>query len=110
MLAKKYRLTKHGSFHYVYRRGSNVNDKLILLSYVKGGKGVKIGFSVPNKVGKATKRNKVKRRMRAYAYTVADKLPPVQLVFAARAGATAMTYAEIAGAMEKLLIKAGLKG
>lgn len=108
MLPKRYRLTKHGSFNYVYRRGAAASSRLISLAYVKGGKGVKMGFSVPNKVGKAVYRNKVKRRMRDVAYRVKDKLSSVQLVFSARCGATQLTYAQIKDAMEKLLIKAGL--
>lgn len=108
MLAKRYRLTKHGSFNYVYRKGTAVRAGLISLIFVKGGKGVKIGFSVPNKVGKAVVRNKVKRRMRAAAHLYTDKLRSVQLVFSAKAGASALGYGEIAAAVEKLLTKAEL--
>ncbi len=108
MLAKKYRLTKHGSFNYVYRHGERHNRYPISLVYVKGGKGVKVGFSVPNKVGKAVYRNKVKRRLRAAAAVYLGSLCPSQLVFSATEQAKALTYAQIENAVGKLLSKAGL--
>lgn len=108
MLAKKYRLTKHGSFNFVYRKGSPSRAGLISLVYVTGGKGVKVGFSVPNKVGKAVYRNKVKRRMRAFMQSLIGKMKPSQLVFSAGKGVCDMTYAEISSAMDKLVRKAGL--
>ncbi len=108
MLAKKYRLTKHGSFNYVYRHGERHNRYPISLVYVKGGKGVKVGFSVPNKVGKAVYRNKVKRRLRAAAAVYLGSLCPSQLVFSATEQAKTLTYAQIENAVGKLLSKAGL--
>ena len=108
MLAKKYRLTKHGSFNFVYRKGDFSRHGVISLVYVSGGKGVKVGFSVPNKVGKAVYRNKVKRRMRAYMQSRLPLLKPAQLVFSAGKGACEMTYEEIGGAMDKLLARSGL--
>lgn len=108
MLAKAYRLTKHGSFNYVYRKGAPLFAGLISLVYVKGGKSLKIGFSVPNKVGKAVCRNKVKRRMRAAVQKYIGGIGCAQMVFSAKTGATEMTYAEIETAVVKLLKKAGL--
>lgn len=109
MLAKRYRLTKHGSFNYVYRKGNAVKSGVVSLVFVRGGKGVKFGFSVPNKVGKATVRNKVKRRMRAVIQERKDKIKGgVQAVFSAKQGASEMTYPQLEETMEKLLSKAGL--
>lgn len=108
MLAKKYRLTKHGSFNYVYKSGERQNRFPIALVYVKGGKGVKVGFSVPNKVGKAVYRNKVKRRLRAAVAVYLGSLRPSQLVIGATAEAKKMTYAQIEETVGKLFSKAGL--
>ena len=94
MLAKRYRLTKHGSFNYVYRKGNAVKSGVVSLIFVRGGKSVKFGFSVPNKAGKATVRNKVKGG--------------VQAVFSVKNGASEMTYSQLEETMEKLLSKAGL--
>ncbi|MCI8612189.1 MAG: ribonuclease P protein component [Clostridia bacterium] len=109
MLAKRYRLTKHGSFNYVYRKGNAVKSGVVSLIFVRGGKSVKFGFSVPNKVGKATVRNKVKRRMRAVIQERRDKVKGgVQAVFSVKNGASEMTYSQLEETMEKLLSKAGL--
>ena len=64
MLAKKYRLTKRGSFAYVYRKGGAVRGKYMTLIYVSGKETPRLGLSVNNKVGHAVVRNKLKRRMR----------------------------------------------
>lgn len=108
MLAKRYRLTKHGSFNYVYRNGTPKRNGVITLCFVAGGKGVKVGFSVPNKVGKAVYRNKVKRRMRAVMAPIVGTIRPSQLVFSAGKGACEMSYGEIRAAMEKLIARSGL--
>lgn len=108
MLAKKYRLTKHGSFNYVYRNGRRLHSGQLTMSFVRGGKGVKIGFSVPNKVGKATVRNKLKRRMRALMHGQTDKLCPSQIVFSAAKGADEKSFDELKVAMEGLVKKSGL--
>ena len=101
MLAKRYRLTKHGSFNYVYRKGNAVKSGVVSLVFVRGGKGVKFGFSVPNKVGKATVRAVIQERK--------DKIKGgVQAVFSAKQGASEMTYPQLEETMEKLLSKAGL--
>ena len=108
MLAKRYRLTKHGSFNYVYRKGTPKRRGVITLCFVAGGKGVKVGFSVPNKVGKAVYRNKVKRRMRAIVQSRIRALKPSQLVFSAGKGACDMSYGELCKKIEKLLAHSGL--
>ena len=58
-----YRLQKNRAFQYVYRKGHSVACRdLVML--VAPGRGLKVGFSVSKKVGKAVTRNKVKRRLR----------------------------------------------
>lgn len=108
MLAKKYRLTKHGSFNYVYRHGNVCRSGPITLTACRGGKGVKIGFSVPNKIGKATVRNKLKRRMRALMSEKTDLLLPSQIVISAGKGANEKTYRELESALNGLIKKSGL--
>ena len=51
MLAKRYRLTKHGSFNYVYRKGNAVKSGVVSLVFVRGGKGVKT-INITEKTGK----------------------------------------------------------
>ena len=108
MLSKKYRLTKNGSFSYLYTHGSRASVRLIKLNYAPSKSGVKIGFSVNNKIGHAVVRNKVKRRMRAIAGELLPLLKPCQLVFVVSVGVDQLSFAEIRTRMYALIHKAGL--
>ncbi len=108
MLPKKYRLTKNGSFAYLYAKGNRVPAKYVKLNYVRSRTGVKIGFSVSNKIGDAVTRNKVKRRMRAIAYEVIRDLMPCQAVFVTGVGVDKLSYDELKSTMMKLIRGSGL--
>ncbi len=108
MLSKKYRLTKNGSFSYLYTHGSRAKTRLIKLNYASSKSGVKIGFSVNNKIGHAVVRNKVKRRMRAVAAEFIPLLKPCQLVFVVSVGVDELSFNEIRTRMRTLIQKAGL--
>lgn len=107
MLNKKFRLIKRGSFTYVYNKGERKSDKLLSLIFVPS-KSLKIGFSVPNKVGNAVKRNQVKRRLRAIVRNFIPLLKPVQCVIAAKDGAAGLSYAELNETVEELFKRAKL--
>ena len=65
MLNKKNRLTKNRHFQFIYRKGEKVYSKNMYLVYAPTKiKPCKVGIVVSNKVGKAVKRNKIKRRLR----------------------------------------------
>ena len=109
MLPKIRRLTKNGSFGYVYKNGSCAYGKNMTLLYVNNtNASVRVGFSVNNKIGKAVVRNKVKRRMRAYTATVVDKLSGCQCVFVAKVGIDKISYRSLSNEMEHLFKKANL--
>lgn len=107
MLAKKYRLTKRGSFRYVYNKGTRSGVGKLSLVFVKS-KSLKIGFSVSNKVGCAVVRNKLRRRLRAICRSLIPCVSPVQAVIVARPEAAEMTFAQLEAAVKKLFSKAGL--
>jgi ribonuclease P protein component len=108
MLGKKYRLTKRGSFNYVYRKGNAKNAGDLKITYVTA-KGVpKVGISVPNTVGTAVVRNKVRRRIRAAMRGYVKNLRPSQIVISARKGAEQLAYSEIDGKLYEMLVRAGL--
>lgn len=106
MLKKNYRLTKHGSFGFVYRKGENKASAAFSLFYVKSTS-LKVGFSVSNKLGKANVRNKLKRRMRAI---VKELLPlkKYQIVLVAKLRAGELNFVELKNDVRALFTKAGL--
>ena len=105
MLSKKYRLTKNGSFSYLYAHGSRAAEKPVRLNFVKSKSGVKIGFSVSNKIGHAVVRNKVKRRMRAIAAEYIKRLTPCQAV---SAGVDKLAFDELKSKMDMCFVRSGL--
>lgn len=108
MLSKRYRLTKRGSFNYVYKKGNGNAAGALKITYVRG-KGVpRIGISVPNTVGKAVVRNKVRRRIRAVLRGYILNIKPAQIVISARKGAEELAYGQIDEKVYELITRAGL--
>lgn len=65
MLKKINRLKKRYQFNYVYKAGNHFSGKnMVLYTTTSKTKSIKVGFSVTKKIGKAFKRNLVKRRLR----------------------------------------------
>ncbi|MDR0425877.1 MAG: ribonuclease P protein component [Clostridiales bacterium] len=111
MLKKQNRLTKKGSFAYVYGKGRAVRTKTVTLVFVTAKSGMRIGFSVSNKAGNAVSRNKIKRRMRAIIREMPGAVKPCQAVFAFNKAAAAdgpPTYKALLADMRYALDKAGL--
>ncbi len=109
MLSKTHRLSKNGSFNYVYRNGTPVYAKDLTLLYVPSSTdSVRVGFSVNNKIGKAVVRNKLKRRLRAIAAEFIPRLSGCQCVFVAKKGLEEVSFADLHALVEKLFVKSGL--
>ncbi|MCI8413374.1 MAG: ribonuclease P protein component [Clostridia bacterium] len=108
MLNKRYRLTKRGSFSYVYGKGERNNLGALRITYVRGKGCPKVGISVPNTVGKAVVRNKVRRRIRAALRPMMSGMRSAQIVVSARKGADELTYAQIENMLAELFAKSGL--
>lgn len=105
MLPKRHRLTRSRDIVRVRRFGRSSGSPLLAL-YVLPGRNpaVRVGFSVSKKVGKATVRNRVKRRMRE---AVRPRLPAIRpghdLLFVARPAAAGATFEQISESVESLL-------
>jgi ribonuclease P protein component len=108
MLPRKVRLTKNGSFNYLYAHGQRSSERKVKFNFLRTKSGVRIGFSVSNKIGKAVRRNLVKRRMRHIAEKYIPLLSPCQAVFIASVGITELSYAQIEEQMKNCLVKSGL--
>jgi ribonuclease P protein component len=105
MLPKRHRLTRSRDIVRVRRFGRSAGSPLLAL-YVLPGRNplVRVGFSVSKKVGKATVRNQVKRRLRE---AVRPHLPAVRpgydLLFVARPAAAGATFEQIGESVEYLV-------
>ncbi len=108
MLGRKNRLTKRGSFSYVYKNGAQKSGPLFKI-YCVPSQGVKIGFSVSNKLGKAHLRNKIKRRLRS---ATRELLPQIslgcQVVIVAKSALIDADYLSIVCSLRQNFIKLGI--
>ncbi|HLJ67994.1 MAG TPA: ribonuclease P protein component [Chloroflexota bacterium] len=112
MLPRQYRLTRSRDIVRTRRSGRPARAPLAALYVLPTGKGaVRAGFSVNKRVGKATVRNRVKRRMReALRAQLPGVRPGHDLVFVARPEAAQATYHQLAECLSWLLRKSGLLG
>ena len=109
MLPRRHRLTRSRDFTRARRFGRSASSPLVAL-YVLPVRSpdARVGFSVSKKVGKATVRNRVKRRMREAVRHQLPRIRPGQdLVFIARPAAAEATYHELAVVIDSLLRKRG---
>jgi ribonuclease P protein component len=79
-MAKRRRLSRSGEFDRVYRDGSSLATRyLVLYSFPRGDERegeVRLGVSVSRKVGGAVRRNQVKRALREAFWALDERLPP----------------------------------
>lgn len=108
----KYRLRKNSHFEYVYRKGSSVACRNIVLVYCKSREELpKFGFSVSKKIGKSVVRSRCKRLMRENVrLMIADFPPRRNYVFIARAGIKDSNFHEIKRDIQYLLRKMSAGG
>ena len=72
-----YRLKKNYQFRYLYKKGSALSNRCLVLLYGKNLNGkLKVGFSVGKKFGKAVERNRVKRQLREGFRSFLPRLDP----------------------------------
>ena len=100
-------LQKDRDFRKVYRQRNSMANRLLII-YIRENQEVynRVGFTVSKKVGKATVRNRVKRRMKeSYRKNHPSIKTGYDLVFIARDTTANSTMAEIESAMRHLLRK-----
>jgi ribonuclease P protein component len=103
-------LKENHLFRRLYAKGKTAAAPTLAL-YVRGNgrKGNRLGLTVGTKVGKAVRRNKVRRRIReAYRIHESAILPGFDLVVVARTRAAFASYAQIERDLLRLLDKLGV--
>ena len=103
-------LKKNYEFHRLYRKGKTAATPFLVL-YAKGSKrhGNRVGFTVSTKLGKAVKRNRVRRRLREI-YRLHEPMIArgTDLVVVARGRAVTATYRQLETAVLSACKKLGL--
>lgn len=107
---REYSLKKNKEFNYVYRRGKSVANRNLVLVYVKRRtNGLKVGFSVSKKVGKAVVRNRTKRLLKeAFRIFMSSVEQNTLMIFIARPGIVELDFPEVQKNVKHILKKADL--
>ena len=101
-----HRLRKNSQFQYVYKKGERVSTDNFTLFVVKSKfENYKIGFSISKKLGKANKRNLLKRRMREVCRRYANVPPFCNIVILAREKATELDFEGVKAELMKCFEK-----
>jgi ribonuclease P protein component len=110
VLSRSHRLRKNRDFRKTYSRGrSYVNAVLALHVAINRDGGLRFGFTVGKKLGKAVERNRIKRRLRESCRALMPQIiSGHDLVFVARTALTGADYQTIAEGVRSLLLRADL--
>ncbi|MDN5363576.1 MAG: ribonuclease protein component [Eubacteriales bacterium] len=110
-MGKQLFLKKNREFLQVYQQGKSKADRYLVLYVLRreNEDGVRFGLTVGRKLGKAVRRNRVKRRLREICRHLRPSLlPGYWLVIVARPAAAEADYHTLAASLRKLLQKNGL--
>ena len=104
-MKRQHRLRHNLDFQRVRRNGKSNASPLIVLAFLRNELDYsRFGFVVNKRLGKAVRRNWIKRRMReAIRLRTANIKPGFDLVFIARQAINQASYAEIDQRLEQLL-------
>jgi len=107
---KKERLHLTKDFKKVYELGNTYHSKKLVLFVLPTSNSIRrIGFVVGKKIGKAVKRNKVKRLLReVYRLNKNSLISGIDLVVVAKKDTAEMSFKDIEKELMRLFKKAGL--
>lgn len=99
-------LKKDEEFKRVYHKGKSFANRQFVLYYYKNGtESSRVGFSISKKYGKATARNKLRRRMKEILRSLEGVRRGYDFVWIARSGAKEADYKELRHSIRHLFRK-----
>jgi ribonuclease P protein component len=100
-----HRLHSGAEFDRVYRQGKRAGDNLFAINALANAEGhARLGMSVSYRsVGKAVRRNYIRRLIREVFRHALTQLPPLDYVVTSRPGAREATEPDIVRSLERLL-------
>lgn len=103
-------LTRNYEFRRLYSRGKTAVTPLVVVYCRKTGRDKnRIGFTVSNKLGKAVRRNRTRRRLRElYRLHESELCVGYDLVIVARVKAVSADFADLENALMSAFRKLGL--
>lgn len=109
MLARAERVTRGADYRAIVRRGKKYAGENTV-TYIRrnpdGGSGVRFGFIVGKTVGKAVRRNLVRRRLKAACYQLLPAARPgSDVVVRALPGSAEATWATLLGEISRAVSK-----
>jgi len=109
-MKKAYRLRKKEDFNRVYQKGKSLANRQLVLFFLPNGLAhFRLGISVNKKLGRAVKRNRLKRLVREAVRTLKEEIQPgYDLVFIVRLGAREADFQQMLSSVTHLLKKGGL--
>lgn len=112
MVARALRLRRSADFEVVRKRGRSVSGALVVLAYRPNGlPHNRYGFAVGRRVGKAARRNRVKRWLREAVRWLHPQLRQgydLVLIARGRLADPSVTYHQVAACVQELAKRAGL--
>lgn len=110
MLRKENRLKKRYQYNYVYREGAKANGTFLsLYATPSKTKNIKVGFSVTKKVGKATRRNLARRRLREIVQKFLPNLKQnYNIIVVAKDNILSASFRDLSAELYELISKLGL--
>lgn len=95
MLPREERLTRGGEFREVCRMGRRYGGGRLVMYYLPGRGGTRVGFRVPRRVGSAVVRNRVRRLLREAVRQLRGQIPAGWYVVVARENCARMGLGEL---------------
>ncbi len=104
-----YRLKKNYQYNYVYKHAESVADRNFIMLYcASNANPTKVGFSVSKKFGKAVRRNRIRRQMKAAFDAVIGNVAGGYSIVMIPRRHEEYLFDDVQCSVNKLLTKAGL--